>query len=171
MRRTRRAAKKIEWTRLPDADSIVAELIRAFHPHLEHARIACVGKPKAHVRHGKINLAKAVKVGKFHNVLIGEDGRHFDYAIQIGLDRWANMAVDRKRIVLDHECCHFSGQDERGEWTLRGHDVEEFACIIRRYGLWNADIELFAREIRQLELPGLTAEARGEAPVLTGAPA
>jgi hypothetical protein len=37
--------------------------------------------------------------------------------------------------------------------VIAPHDVEEFAAIIRRHGLWKEDVKLFARAVRQCELP------------------
>jgi hypothetical protein len=71
----------------------------------------------------------------------------------IGHDAWEKLSAEQRIIVLDHELCHAAGQDLLGRWTLTGHDVEEFSAIIRRYGTWTADLQLFAKEVAQLSLP------------------
>jgi putative metallopeptidase len=48
---------------------------------------------------------------------------------------------------------HFSGQDEAGKWGLVGHDVEAFTAEMKRHGAWSADLQLFCREVKQLDLP------------------
>ena len=70
---------------------------------------------------------------------------------------WQNEDVSdlQRDALLDHELCHaevkldrVTGEpleDERGRicWRLRGHDVEEFAAIISRRGIWKRDLEHF----------------------------
>jgi hypothetical protein len=87
------------------------------------------------------------------NVLREDDPGRFAYVIVIGLDAWEKLSTDQRRIVLDHELCHAAGQDPQGRWTLTGHDVEEFSAIIRRYGTWTADLQIFAKEVAQLSMP------------------
>ncbi len=156
-RRAKTLSVRVEWVRVPEADDLVRELVAAHHPHLARARIVCIGRPKAAKIHGQVVLAKFRRVSRAMNavLLAAVDGpaRQFDYVIEIGMDRWAGMEPARRRIVVDHELEHGAGQDEKGRWGLRGHDVEEFGTIVRRHGLWHGALRDFAKEIQQLALP------------------
>ena len=140
-----------EWRRMPELDPVVAELVAQHHPHLERASIVCVGKPKAAKKGDRYNVAKFRKVTALWRTLLGEH-EQVDYVIEVGLDQWARLEARERRIVLDHELCHGAGQDDEGRWTLVGHDLEEFRAIVRRYGKWSPDVELFVNEVAQLPL-------------------
>ena len=73
--------------------------------------------------------------------------------MEIGLDAWEKFDSRQGRIILDHELCHFAGQDDHGRWGRAGHDVEEFTAILKRHGLWSAELEVFVTAARQRELP------------------
>ena len=147
-----------EWRRMPELDPLVADLVGKHHPHLERAHIVCVGKPKAGKKGNRYNVAKFRKVTALYrtlslpNVWLG-DHEQVDYLIEIGLDQWERLEARQRRIVLDHELCHGAGQDENGKWTVVGHDLEEFRSIVRRYGKWSPDVELFVDAVAQTTLP------------------
>lgn len=140
-----------EWRRMPELDPIIAELVGKYHPHLERASIVCVGKPKASKKGNRYNVAKFRKVTTLYRTLLGEH-EQVDYVIEVGLDQWERLEARQRRIVLDHELCHGAGQDENGKWTVVGHDLEEFCQIVRRYGKWSPDVELFVDAVAQLPL-------------------
>ena len=140
-----------EWRRMPELDPIVAELVAQYHPHLERAHIVCVGKPKAGKKGNRFNVAKFRKVMPLYRTLLGEH-EQVDYVIEVGLDLWERLEARERRIVLDHELCHGGGQDDEGRWTVVEHDLEEFRAIVRRYGKWSPDVELFVDAVAQLPL-------------------
>jgi len=140
-----------EWRRMPELDPTVADLVAKHHPHLERAHIVCVGKPKAGKKGNRYNVAKFRKVTALYRTLLGEY-EEVDYLIEVGLDQWERLEARQRRIVLDHELCHGGGQDEEGRWTVVEHDLEEFRAIVKRYGKWSPDVELFVDAVAQLPL-------------------
>lgn len=159
-RRKKQKKAPVEWERMYEVEKTVADLIKKHHGHLERATIFCLGKPKAAKRSGgKVNVAKARRCTDGVRALLKDQVGEARYIIEIGKDAWQTLDHETKKIVLDHELCHFAGQDDKsGKWRLVDHDVAEFRAIIERYGLYSADLELFAKEAaKQLEL----AEARG----------
>lgn len=137
-----------------EVEAIVEELVRAHHRHLERARILVLGKPKAAKRSGgKVNVAKAKRATPALNALVKDELGEVHYLIELGLDAWDKLDTKVRRIVLDHELCHFAGQGEAGKWTVVDHDVEEFTTILRRHGAWHVSLEMFVREAKQLDLP------------------
>jgi hypothetical protein len=152
-RRPKKEPVKTEWERMPEADSLARQLIEKHHKHLERATVLCLGKPKASKRGDKVNIAKARKVTKAMNALLKDSNvGEGHYLIEIGLDAWRALDKEKRKIVLDHELMHMAGQDDKGHWTTVGHDIEAFTEEIRRYGAWTAELEIFAKEARQLSL-------------------
>lgn len=69
------------------------------------------------------------------------------FAITIHLEAWCKLLASQKKALVDHELCHcFMEFDENNEpkLSMRGHDIEEFADIVARHGLWKQDLEDFA---------------------------
>jgi len=79
------------------------------------------------------------------------------FVVEIPSDVWGKLTDKQKRALLDHELCHAQVElDDESDIgykiSLRGHDLEEFALIVRRHGLWKDDVEWFMQETRQMEL-------------------
>ncbi len=124
----RKKKTKIEWRRMLEADPLVQDLVKKYHRHLERAKIVVLGKPRASKSHGKTNVAKAKRATDTIQTLVKElAGEDVHYIIEVGLDAWEQLDMQQRRIVLDHELCHFSGLDvEKNTWGLRGHDLKLF---------------------------------------------
>lgn len=155
MARARKAKKKkeprkVDWERMPEADKLVTELVAKHHRHLERAKIICLGKPKAGKKRGRPVEATARKATKAMTLLMKEGvGTELHYYIEIGLDLWALMNAKDRKILIDHELCHFGGQDlEKGTWDLVGHDVEEFTAIVKRHGAYRSDLVTFGEQLK-----------------------
>lgn len=90
------------------------------------------------------------------------------FIIVINHDAWHNLLPDAKAALVDHELCHIARKartvldpetktlvnrwaeaEDPDSWSIREHDVEEFADIIRRHGLWETGVERFAEAIRE----------------------
>lgn len=145
---------KVEWRRMPEVEALIEEIVEQHHRHLARAKILALGKPKATKRAGgKVNVAKAKRATPALNALVKDELGEVHYLVEVGIDAWDGLDAKQRRIVLDHELCHFVGQDlETDKWGLVGHDVEEFTDILRRHGAWTADLQLFAKECQQLSL-------------------
>jgi Putative phage metallopeptidase len=66
----------------------------------------------------------------------------------------ADITDEQRMALLDHELMHATVRldkngepvvDERGRtvFRLRKHDLEEFADVVRRHGMWKRDLEVF----------------------------
>ncbi len=148
----------VYWDKAPD--EIVSEaagLIEKFHKHLRDARIGFLFRSQASRSQGLIVLAKAQLVTARWKPLLKEE---LDFIIWIAENYWVEELTAKQRTaLLDHELCHCAG--EWGEWTMRGHDIEEFNQILSRHGEWHPALEE-AGEALQLGL-GLAGAGNGEA--------
>lgn len=66
------------------------------------------------------------------------------FLIEIAKPIWESLENKprEREALLHHELMHCE-LDERGNPTIRHHDVEEFNATVRRYGLWKDDVQLF----------------------------
>lgn len=152
-RRAKTESVKVEWSVCAEADPFVKDLVKAHHPHLAKARLVCLGKPKGPKAPRELVVVKVVT--KQANALlkaVDPLSRQFDYALEVPLDVWTRMDRTQRTQVLDHALCHCAGQDDKGRWGLRVHDVEEFAAMLRRHGGYTAALREFIKEARQLSL-------------------
>ena len=140
---------------------LLAELVEQHHEELTQARIALAWntawKPDVD---GRVTLGKCKKASDLDRELAS-----FDFVILLRRAFWLDSRVSdqQRRALLDHELHHAAVkydetgepvQDERGRmvYRTRKHDIEEFAPIVRRYGLWTADIERFAIALQRSSL-------------------
>lgn len=70
------------------------------------------------------------------------------FMIELAEDLWEELTGDQREALVDHEISHaIVEHNDDGSVTLRtvGHDIEDFAGVIQRHGLWMPDLEDFAR--------------------------
>lgn len=163
-----------EYSSAPDAEKIAERLIADHHRHLIDTRVEFVFRDKASKKNGKVVLGTARKTTGLNAFLArrtadGEDtgGEEF-FVIELAKDEWDEMPPSKRRAAVDHELCHCSIEydEEKGIVTLgiRAHDVEEFAEVVERHGLWKDDLADFAKAVKeQLDLFETTAAADIEA--------
>jgi len=100
-----------------------------------------------------VKLAEATRAGDLDRQLHG-----WDFIILLNREEWLGAEFSRAQMLslVDHELCHCAARldkygeqvqdsEGRGSWRIRRHDVEEFVEVVRRHGLWKADLEQFAR--------------------------
>lgn len=136
---------------------IAQDLIKKYHPGLEDSRIGFVFRSEAGKSGGKFVVAKAAKVPEKYQPLNLE----IDFLIWIAFDTWVNFDTNQRQALIDHELYHCTSED--GTFKLRGHDVEEFAEVIKRWGMWNSSLMDSAAAFEkalQLDL-GLRTAIRG----------
>jgi hypothetical protein len=77
-----------------------------------------------------------------------------DFLIILDHNYWFGSSPLLREILVYHELTHcihkkdafgdpLYDENDRPRWGLRGHDVEEFTAVVRRYGAWNADLDAF----------------------------
>jgi hypothetical protein len=161
--------KRVNYELIP-RDSVIGDpmyalldwLVAEHHDELQHARIALAWhlawKPDVD---GRVCLGKCKKASDLDRELAA-----FDFVILLRRAFWRDERVSdqQRRALLDHELCHAAlkyddagepVEDERGRlvYRIRKHDLEEFTCIVARYGCYLADIERFAAALRTSGVP------------------
>lgn len=161
-----------EYTRAPEVQEIAERLIREvdMHKNLAEARIEYVWRDKASKSKGRIVLAKARKVGGLNAWLANASAGYTDaeandplFVIEVAADMWERLSEEQRVALVDHELCHcWVEMDAEGnpELGTRGHDLEEFSCIVERHGLWKGDVDAFGREVIEQLALAIEADAR-----------
>lgn len=140
-----------EYWRCPDEVAAMADkIIDAYHTHLEGARILFLFRDQAAKSAGKLIAGKASKMSPKDNAL-ADATPPYAFKIELAHDLWTLNNESWRRALLDHELCHCGGDEEDG-WEIIAHDLEEFACIVERHGLWKSDVKDFCGRVDQLDL-------------------
>jgi predicted metallopeptidase len=145
----------IAYAEAPEVEKIARDLIDTIHVHLVDVRIDYLFRDKAAVSGGKVRLGSARKVSGL-TAFLGKAEEPF-FVIEIAAEQWASLPEEARRALVDHELSH-CGVDtyEDKEGTIKQdlriikHDLEEFNDIVRRHGLWRADVEAFAAALSEL---------------------
>lgn len=139
----------VEWKEAPQSVIDMATgIIEAYHPSLEDAAIGFILRSEAPVSGGKKTLGKARKVSDEQRVFMD-----FDFVIWLAEDEWLSLEKNQRRALIDHELCHCYMTND-GKTKIRPHDVEEFNCIIERYGFWWPESEP-TQDAVQASIPGV----------------
>jgi hypothetical protein len=146
----------------PEVEKIAEDLIPKYHEHLINfqVRIRYVFIDKAPKSKGKEIWGTCRKISGLNAFLEGggDDDEAF-FVITISHDVWEILPHDKRVALVDHELCHAWAevkqakdeadadaeieQDNPVKLSVKPHDLEEFACIVRRHGLWRDSIEEF----------------------------
>lgn len=125
------------------------EIIGQYHPRLKNERIAYVIKYGAWTKNGKDVLGNAKKCSEKEMLLTG-------YTFIITLAGVLLMLPENViRAVIDHELSHCGVEKNEDGQTKRyiiAHDLEDFAQVIKRYGLYNEDVKYFIQQIKQISI-------------------
>ena len=108
---------------------IAEHMINLYHEHLMDARIGLLFRDEAPVTDGRITLGMAKKIGEDMKPYVP-----YEFVIWVAGDYWPRLTEKQKQALIDHELCHCSMMG--GKVSMRKHDVEEFACILERHGVW-----------------------------------
>ncbi len=149
----------------PEVEVVASELIPQYHRHLDGVRIEYVFRSKHAKKNGKLVMGTCRLVSGLNaflasdeeelelgNLLQGDDDATPKFfVIEIAKDLWKDMSPKQRVALVDHELSHAYQED--GELSILPHDVEEFAHIVRRYGLWKGDVEAFFAAAGQHALP------------------
>lgn len=142
-----------------DVKQMAAQIIEKHHPHLEDA----LGYIGFYFRDGSTDwMGKCSKATAFERHMTGNI-----LLIFINAADWKRLMPDQRLALVDHELTHidrapmvaidpitkemvntWEAAEEPDSWRIKDHDVEEFADIIRRHGLWDATREKFGEAVR-----------------------
>lgn len=139
---------------------IARDLIHVVEEHqpLSQVHIEFVWRDKATSHRDRTVLAKARKITGLNAFLVnhaagvtnGSELNEPFFVLEVAFDTWGRLTPEQRVALVDHELMHLQvDRDDDGGLVLsmRGHDLEEFAAIVRRHGLWKSDVTRFAGEI------------------------
>ena len=136
----------------PDVAEMAAKLIEAYHSPLAEAPILYIFRDEAGKSKGRLVLGKARLVTGLHAFLVAlaagdADAQYSEsdesfFVMEIAEDWWAPVSHGKREALVDHELCHFDATEDK--LRIRGHDLEEFAAVVERHGLWDESVKLFA---------------------------
>lgn len=147
-----------EYSSAPEVAAIAEKIIAAHHAHLADVRVEFVFRDKAAKKNGKEVGGTARKVSGLNAFLArdGEQGGDYSedfFVIEIAEDIWSELTPHQKQALVDHELMHCTFEiDEKTDALklgIRGHDIEEFAEIVQRHGIWSRDLADFAAATKE----------------------
>lgn len=128
-----------EWRRAPEVEEIARQLIGKYHTHLAEARILYLFREGKWSSQDRTTWGKAVKVSDRDRYIHG-----YDFLVIINEEVWHELDEPAREALVDHELSH-CGQKENGTWCVWGHDLEDFAAVVRRHGLWNENVRRYLK--------------------------
>lgn len=128
-----------EWREALEVAKVARELIEKHHTHLAEARILYL------FREGKWSSQDRTTWGKAYKVSERDKFIHeYDFLLVINDEVWQSLDAPSRTALVDHELAH-CGQKLNGNWYIIGHDLEDFAAVVRRNGLWNENVKRYLR--------------------------
>lgn len=139
----------------PEPEAIARDLIRDVEQHkaLDSVRVDYVYRDTAAKNKGKTVLAKARKVSGLNAFLANAEMVQRDFfVVEFAEDVWDDLDEHQQRALVDHELCHLYVEfDAAGtpQLSLRAHDLEEFAAVVQRHGLWLSSTAQFGSAVAE----------------------
>lgn len=129
-----------------EVEAVARELIRKVpeHEHLASARIRYLFRSGSLAHRGKAVYGRAIVLPERDRLLSGG----YEAVIVISRQIWDLLQPAQRRALVDHELCHLTRNDD-GDLALAQHDVEEFAAVIRRHGLWTEELRAVGRVVQE----------------------
>lgn len=126
----------------PIAERLIRDVEQ--HRNLSEAQILYVFRDVHAKSHGRAVLGRARKLAGLTQFLVddGTVGMPL-FVLEFPKDLWPGLKPEQKRALVDHELSHLAVEmNDAGEWVgrTRGHDVEEFLGVVKRNGIWKADV-------------------------------
>lgn len=143
--------RPVSYSDAPDASDIVENLIEndPEHFHLSECRVKVFFRSHGLTCGAKAAMATIQLLGKRSSWLIGAD-------ILIEVDEliWETLSEEQQVALMDHELYHIALDEESGNLTTVGHDLEEFNRIGEKYGSIFSDIGEFVESVMVGEANG-----------------
>lgn len=132
-------------------ERIANGLIPNYHPELAGARVLYVFVDKAGMKNGRELWGKAQKVGGLWEWAVEKD-----FVVQVAQDKWNELDENQRTALVDHllECCTGEENEDDGsmKWKIREPEVQEFASILKRYGVWHTGLTSFVSIAKEIDL-------------------
>ncbi len=148
MPKTFRDAEQVEM--------LATGLIPNHHPELATARIKYVFVSKGSSKGG---LMVPGKVRKLSGLL--EWALEFDFLIEVAEDQWVQFDSHAHTALVDHlleRCTAEETDDGHVNWKTREPEVQEFATILSRYGVWHKGLTGFVSIAQDIEVENIVAQ-------------
>ncbi len=116
----------------------------------EGVRIAYLASDKEKKSHRRPVCGQCVKVPNLFKVLMPYDFLIVIY--EVNTEGFTDAEMD---VLLYHELLHI-GMNDKGEFTTNPHDINDFSTIVRKYGIFWAEVGL------ELAAPADGATAGGD---------
>lgn len=132
------------WAEARPVQKLANHLINQHHSHLATVEIRYFFYSKEIMQGDKQLWGRARKITGLNAVLANSDtteDKQF-FVIEIWRTMWDRMTEKQRAALVDHELEH-CWVDENDKLAIAKHDVEEFTNVIRRHGLWRADVQSF----------------------------
>ena len=71
----------------------------------------------------------------------------FDFEITTSKPVWDTLAERQRFALVYHELLH-CGTNDKDNWVLVQHDLEEFTAVVRHFGLWSERTKIMAEQMR-----------------------
>jgi hypothetical protein len=137
-----------------DVHKVAARVIDKWHDGLAEAKIVYLFKNldsmEKWTSKGKMVMAKTYKAPEQWRFLA-----ECDILVIVNKKAWDFMQPKQREALIDHELCHIVkdwDKDGNPKYILITHDVEEFAAVIQRHGLWTGDIKTFFTAAQQMTI-------------------
>lgn len=149
-----------QFATAPDVRRIAEHIIDTVpeHKRLKDVRVEYVFRDKAQKSKGRVVLGTAQKLTGL-SAFLADDEQSAELAdadpffvVVIAYDVWERLDEKMRRALVDHELCHCTVEyDDEGAPKLatKGHDLEEFAQIIERHGLWSSNVAQFGSVVAE----------------------
>lgn len=128
---------EVTFENSPEVEEMAHKLIAEHHKRLADANIGYLIRTGAWTVHGDERLGNTEKCSSKYRHLTG-----FDFTITVNQSIWNMMQPNEKSALVDHLLSH-CGKNENG-WCYWNHDVEDFAAVVRRHGLWQEGVRKYA---------------------------
>jgi len=139
----------------PEVKAVAEKLIDQYHQHIRdfNVRVDYLFIDKIPLKGGKEVWGSCRKITNLNAYLAKDKQSGGDpfFVITIAEPVWDILPEKERQALLDHELSHTAAEykesDEENvvKLSLKPHDMEEFACIVKRHGMWRQDIEDFVK--------------------------
>jgi hypothetical protein len=68
----------------------------------------------------------------------------YEFTIQINNEAWESMTDEQREALMYHELLHVGYDASTDKYSIVDHDLEEFAMVVSKYGLWRDSLAKFS---------------------------
>lgn len=150
----------VTYKEAPEVKEVADKLIPKYHQHLLdfNVRVDYLFIDKIPMKGGKEVWGSCRKITNLNAYLAKDKQSGGDpfFVITIAQPVWDVLPPNDREALVDHELCHASAEattkddEDVVKLSINPHDMEEFAAIVRRHGMWRDSIEEFVKAARQV---------------------